>query len=285
MTTIPPFYPVSSLTPWFRVGPHSLNIGPPEDVAQQAAARLVAELAAVLQRKSYAVLTPSVGRTMVRIFEVLKQKHRQGIDWQRVVCVQMDEYAAMPASDPRSFAFVLRRDFVTPLGIGRFVHFYDDHGVFITAPKDYELGLRQLGGIDCALHGVGRNGHIGFNEPRQSVRLRGGIVRLSQTTRSANGVPFQHGASLGLGVLREAKSSIVVLLGEEKRDASYQLLFGTGGPETPVTELRNCPQVNIYIDYAAVPGSLSDHPHRPHPPTEHQAKQTGGARAAAFAAD
>ncbi|SHN12131.1 glucosamine-6-phosphate deaminase [Duganella sacchari] len=256
---------VAALKPWFHSGQHTLQIFDTEEVARTVAARLVSELADVLRQKPYAVLTPSVGRTMVGIFDVLRDQHRNSIDWQRVICVQMDEYAHMPSSDPDSFALTLRRDLVEPLGIGRFIHFYDDEGAAIVSPKQYEEDLYKLGGIDCALHGVGRNSHIGFNEPRQRTRLTGGIVRLSQATRIANGVPYRHGVSLGLGVLRAAQSSILVLLGEHKRDASYQLLFGSSGPHVPVTQLRHCPRVSICLDHAAVPDSLSNHDFRATP--------------------
>lgn len=254
-----PLAPLVSLTPWFHSAHHKVDICDTDQTAQEVAACLVAEIAAVLQRKPHALLVPSVGRTMIGIFEVLRRQYRHSLDWQRVICVQMDEYAGISCSDPSSFAFILQRDLVTPLGIGCFVHFYDHDGAAIIPPKHYEQRVRDLGGIDCALHGVGRNSHIGFNEPRQSLRLTGGVVRLSNSTRRANDVPFHQGVTLGLGVLREAKSSIVVLLGEQKRDASYQLLFGSSGPHSPVTELRHCPQVSVYLDHAAVPGSFADH--------------------------
>ncbi|MYM66979.1 hypothetical protein GTP45_09080 [Pseudoduganella sp. FT55W] len=262
---------LASLAPWFHVKPHALHVAGTLDVARLAAARLVTELAALLQQKQHVVLTPSVGRTMTPIFEVLRQDYRHTIEWQRVICFQMDEYAGMPSSDPASFAYSLRRDFIEPMGIARFEHFYDGDGACKATPREYEHKLRQLGGIDCALHGVGRNSHIGFNEPRQSVRLSSGVVRLSPATRAANRVDFQYGASLGLRVLREARSSIVVMLGEEKRDACYQLLFGGGGPQVPVSELRSCPQVSIFIDYAAVPCSLSDRDYQATPPARHAA--------------
>lgn len=262
---------LASLAPWFHVKPHALHVAGTLDVARLAAARLVAELAALLQQKQQVVLTPSVGRTMTPIFEVLRHEYRHAIEWQRVTCFQMDEYANMPSGHPASFAFALRRDFIEPLGITRFEHFYDGDGACKASPKEYERKLRELGGIDCALHGVGRNCHIGFNEPRQSVHLNSGVVRLSPATRAANRVDYQYGASLGLRVLREARSSIVVMLGEEKRDACYQLLFGSGGPQVPVSELRRCPQVSIFIDYAAVPRSLSDHDYQATPPARYPA--------------
>lgn len=252
-----PRYSVASFSPWFDAAPHSLRVASTEDIAQLAAAQLVLELKTLLQRQAHVVLTPSVGRTMEPIFAVLRREHRHSIDWSRIICVQMDEYAGLSCNDPRSFAHALQRDFITPLGIRQFLHFYDAEGACLASPQQYEQSLRALGGIDCALHGVGRNGHIGFNEPRQRLRLSGGLVRLSHATREANQVDFQHGISLGLGILREARSSIVVMLGEYKRDACYQFLFGQGGPQVPVSELRRCPQVSILIDHAAIPGSLS----------------------------
>ncbi|NRR31511.1 6-phosphogluconolactonase [Oxalobacteraceae bacterium] len=242
--------------PWFHGASHRLLVADTDSVARQVAALLVSQLREVLEHKVQVVLVPSVGRTLQRAYEILRGEYREALDWGRVVCVQMDEYDGLAPGDPRSFAFALRRDLVAPLGIGSFLHFYDAAGRPAGTPLDYEERLRALGGIDCALHGVGRNGHIGFNEPRKRAQSGSAVVRLRATTRAANGVAFQYGVSLGLGLFREARRSIVVMLGAEKREAAHALLFGAPGPHNPVAELRHCPQLHVFLDHAAVPLGL-----------------------------
>lgn len=247
----------SAPLPWFRQGQNALHIAATEALARQVAEVLVGQLAAVLARQAQVVVTPSVGQTLQRVYALLREEYAGALDWRRVICVQMDEYAGLPPDDQRSFAYALQRDFVAPLGIGRFLHFHDAAGVPV-APRVYEAQVRALGGIDCAIHGVGRNAHIGFNEPRSTVRMQGGTIRLAAATRAANGVAFTHGVSLGLATFRAARSSLVVLLGSQKRDAAYALLFGAEGPHNPAAQLRHCAQVQVFLDHGAVPASVHD---------------------------
>jgi glucosamine-6-phosphate deaminase len=247
-------------TAWFEYPPHRLQVAPREMVAWQAAAQLALELNDILARQPYAVLTPSVGRTMLQIHRILREDFRDAVDWARVICVQMDEYAGLAPHDTRSFAHVLRRDFIDPLGVGCFLHFNGDDGRPLMAPEEYEASIVRLGGLDCALHGVGRNGHIGFNEPGQESAATG-MVRLHDATREANGVEFQFGFSLGLDLFRAARSSIVVLLGAEKRDAAHALLYGEEGIDNPVASVRRSGRVHILLDFGAMPAEVRDaHP-------------------------
>lgn len=233
---------------WFDRAPNCLRIMERPLLARHAADSIVETMRTVLNERAWAVFVPSVGQTWRETYAVLRESHRAVLDWKRVVCVQMDEYVGLGCADPRSFAFQLQHELVNPLGIGQFLHLFDPAGKMALPLGEYENQVRRLGGIDCAVHGVGINGHIGFNEPMKKMGLETRCVRLSRTTRIANDIGFTSGVTLGLGILGEAKTSIVALLGPHKRKAAQNLLYGAASPRNPVASLRNCGMVSIYLD-------------------------------------
>jgi glucosamine-6-phosphate deaminase len=242
--------------PWFSRAPHSLSVLPADAIARAAAARVVAALGSALERRGKAVLAPSAGRTPLATYALLRAAHRSSLDWSRVVCVQIDEYEGVGDCDPRGFAAELRRELVEPLGIGRLLRFHDAAGELRRPLESYERAVRGLGGIDCAVHGVGRNGHVAFNEPGDERARATRRVRLARSTRVANGVLFTSGVTLGLDVLAEAREALVLMIGDAKRDAAESVLFRAGGRENPAAAIRRCGRVTVLLDPEAAPERL-----------------------------
>lgn len=227
-------------------------------LAVRVADRIAHMLRDRLSRHPRAIVAASVGETFVDSYAALRERHRTSVDWSRVVCVQMDEYAGLGGAHSQSLAFRLRRDVVDLLGIKSFLRFYDDDGRPTASLADYEQRLRDLGGIDCAIHGVGRNGHIAFNEPGAPAPERTRRVRLAESTRRANGVAFRTGVTLGMDRLCEARLSIVALIGAHKRAAAKLLLCVPPGPDNPAGRLVSRGDAHIYLDHAAAPLCLHD---------------------------
>ena len=236
-----------------------LHIMNAEQIAQEVSRQLVTTIKHILELRPFAVISPSAGQTLQRTYKVLRKFYRSSVDWSRVICVQMDEYANVSTADPRSFAHQLINDFVNPMGIGSFISFYDQDGKSNISPMAFEKKIRSLGGIDLAIHGVGRNRHIALNEPESVPMGQTRIVQLAPSTQNANDVPFRHGITLGMDVLCAAKSTIVVLLGTKKRAAAEALLFHPAGPFNPVGHLRTSSQTSIFIDHDALPRIMT-HP-------------------------
>lgn len=232
------------------------TIADARQIADQVAGRLVAAIASATKEGGHFVLAPSAGRTFMPVYEVLRQRHRDSVDWRKVVCVQMDEYADLGCVDPRSFAHQLQQDLIGPLGIGRTLCFHDALGRPTMSFDDYDRSIRDMGGIDAVLHGVGCNGHVAFNEPGSIHPGKTRRLLLAASTRAANGVPFREGVSLGLDVLLRARSSIVVLTGATKREAARMLMMSPPTPECPVAYLRSAPNLCIYMDQQAAGGTL-----------------------------
>lgn len=242
--------------PWFRRASNNLFIFDDRQLTRMVAEHIVTQIDEVLGQKPYALITTSAGRTLQPTYALIRDQYCAAVDWKRVICVQMDEYEGLGHDDARCLAAEVAREFVEPLGITRFIRFYDAIGNPSCSLHAYEQEIRDLGGLDCAIHGVGRNGHIAFNEPPTAATTRTRVVQLSDSTRAANGVAFRRGVTLGLSILREARASVIVLRGIEKRTAAEALIYGVAGCHSPVTHLRDSARVSVFLDGEAAPSQI-----------------------------
>ncbi len=218
----------------------------------RAAARWIVDtLSDRLKSAGHACLVPSAGRTPLATYAVLRDRYRDAIDWRRVHLVQMDEYKGLAPDDPRSFADYLRRHLVEPLGVGAFTHFNGADGRLLRSPAAYE---RDLPPLDLVVHGIGRNGHIGFNEPGAAFTSATRPVRLSPSTLGANFVldadrqACAMGVTLGLRCLLAARQSLLLAWGVEKADALRRALCDTPSSRCPASGLRLTGRLMVMAD-------------------------------------
>lgn len=227
------------------------------DLSALAAEWLVTRLASILSAKGGALLVPSAGRTPVGMYEHICRNYRDAIDWSRVVVFQMDEYEFGSAGNPTCFSNALRKQLVLPLGI-KYAHFLSDEAGNPTGnPLAHEEAIDRLGGIDVAVFGVGRNGHLGFNEPGTPFDAVSGHVELHQDTLLANASSTdasdlpRHGLTLGLRVLRDAKTALVIATDKSKLRAVQTMLWGRPTTAWPVTALQGHPDVTVMVTESA----------------------------------
>lgn len=241
---------------WFLCAPHTICIEDQDVIADRTAQFMVSCIAETLTQKSHCVITTSAGHTLKQTYSVLRERYTTQLDWSRVICIQMDEYANLGCEAPNSFAHQISTEVIAPLGIGKFIRFYDATGAAMCSLEQYENDIRALGGIDLAIHGLGQNGHIAFNEPEPTLQPHTRQVRLAAETISANKINFEEGVTLGIEILCEAKTSAVVLLGIQKRMASTRFLYHPPGSTNPAAFLARSGRVCIYLDSAAAPITL-----------------------------
>ena len=125
--------------------------------------------------------------------------------------------------------------------------------------RRYENQIRSLGGIDMQLLGLGRNGHIGFNEPADHFAQKTHCVDLTESTieankrffASADDVPRQ-AYTMGIGTIMRAKKILVVVSGADKADIVAKAFFGDVTPEVPASILQMHPDVTIVGDAEAL---------------------------------
>lgn len=232
-----------------------------------AAREVAAEIAALVRARAAAgrpaVLGLATGSTPEGVYaELIRLKREEGLDFSGVLAVNLDDYLGLESGDPRSFRAWMRAHLFDALEIPPERALIPpcelQEGEVEPWCRAFEARLAELGGIDLQLLGLGRNGHIGFNEPGSPRDSRTRRVALAASTREdAAGtwgglahVPT-HAITLGLATILEARALRLLAFGEHKRATVERLLGDPVGPELPATFLREHPDARVYVDRAA----------------------------------
>ena len=150
-------------------------------------------MARLIRDKPDAVLGLATGRTPLQLYQELIRLHRnEGLDFSRVTTFNLDEYVGLPAGHDQSYRWFMRENLFQHINIDqKRTHVPDGGAADLQAEcRDYEKRIEAAGGIDLQLLGLGRNGHIGFNEPTGSLRSRTWIKILSEQTLRDNSEVF-----------------------------------------------------------------------------------------------
>ena len=179
----------------------------------------------------------------------------------------LDEYVGLPEGHPESYAEVIRRTVTEPLGLDPArVRVPDGRaGDIEEACERYELAIRDAGGVDIQILGIGANGHIGFNEPSSSLSSRTRIKTLTPKTRADNARFFDsldqvpvHCLTQGLGTILDADEVVLVAQGASKADAVAAMVEGPVSASCPGSILQTHQYATIVVDEAAA-SKLANH--------------------------
>ena len=197
------------------------------------AARHVALMIESLIRQNNSAGRPTVlglptGSTPVGLYRELIRLHKEaGLDFSRVVTFNLDEYFPMPPDDPHSYRRWMHETFFNHVNIPPQNIHIPDGTIAAEDAEDYccryEQKIRRAGGIDLQILGIGRTGHIGFNEPGSTRHSRTRLVTLDPVTRrdAASGffgeenVPHQ-ALTMGVGTILDARKVVLMAFGEHK---------------------------------------------------------------------
>lgn len=209
------------------------------------------------------VLGVATGSSLRTTYQELARAREDGADFSRVRCVALDEYVGIPEADPRSYHAFVRREIAVPLGIGERNLLVPDGNApdLDGAGAAFESALRDLGGVALQLLGIGRNGHVGFNEPGSAFGSRTRLAELSATTRQDNARFFPrpgdvptHCLTQGLGTILEAASIVLVASGPHKAAAVAAAVEGPVTESCPASVLQRHPNTTVVVDRAAAGG-------------------------------
>jgi glucosamine-6-phosphate deaminase len=232
-------------------------IVPDEQAGGQLAASRIARTVAA---KPDAVLGLATGATPLSTWAALAD---HGLDLSHVRGFALDEYVGLPAGHPESYREVLMRSVVKPLGLSpSLVHVPGDDGLAIaTAGERYEAAIRAAGGVDVQVLGIGRTGHIGFNEPGSSLASLTRIKTLTEQTRRDNARFFhsldevpRHCLTQGLGTILRARELLLLAWGESKAEALAAAVEGPVTAAMPASVIQLHPEVTVIVDEAAASG-------------------------------
>ncbi len=229
-----------------------------EEVSRQAA-QLVAS---AVKKKPALTLGLATGETMIGVYQHLVQLHQTGsLDFSRVVTFNLDEYLGLSPVHPQSFQHFMHKHFFAHINVSpRNIHIPDgtirgDYDQYCAA---YEESIRKAGGIDLQLLGIGRNGHIGFNEPTSSIGSRTRLKVLSQETLDDNSKFFVSGEesprcaiTMGIGTILGARRILLLASGPAKAAAVAKSIEGPITSAVSASALQLHPDVTFILDDAA----------------------------------
>src|SRR2546427_236705 len=229
-----------------------------EEVNEQAAQLI----AGAIKKKPSLTLGLATGNTMVGLYKHLVRMHQAGsLDCSQVVTFNLDEYLGLPASHPQSFRHFMHEHFFRHVNVPpRSIHIPEGgvRGNYDQYCASYEQSIRAAGGIDLQLLGIGRNGHIGFNEPTSSIGSRTRLKVLSQETLDDNSKFFAPGEesprcaiTMGIGTILEARKVLLLAAGTSKSAAVAKSIEGPITSAVSASALQLHPDVTFIIDDAA----------------------------------
>lgn len=225
-------------------------------------ARAADILAAQVYLKPDCVLGLATGSTPVGLYKELIAKHKAGaLSFSRVRTVNLDEYKGLAPTHDQSYRYFMRHNLFDHVDIqAENTNVPDGLAPDPQAECARYDGLKDLyGPTDMQLLGLGRNGHIGFNEPGPSFVKQTHVVDLTQSTIEANArffatmedVPRQ-AITMGIGYIMAARRILVVASGEDKAEAVYNAFFGPITPQVPASILQLHSDVILVADTAAL---------------------------------
>ncbi|MFC5503057.1 glucosamine-6-phosphate deaminase [Lysinimonas soli] len=224
------------------------------DEAGELGAELVQRLVAA---RPDAVLGLATGSTPLPLWQALI---RRRLDLSRVRGFALDEYIGLPTGHPESYRAVIAREVVEPLGLTpELVRVPgDDGGPLELAGAAYERAIAEAGGVDLQVLGIGRTGHIGFNEPGSSLASTTRVKTLTEQTRVDNARFFpsldevpRHCLTQGLGTILRARHLLLFAFGEAKASAIAGAVEGPVTASLPGSAIQLHPLVTVIVDEAA----------------------------------
>ena len=220
-------------------------------------------LSAQVILKPDSVLGLATGSSPIGTYQqLIAWEHKGDVDFRQVSTVNLDEYVGLPAGHPQSYAHFMRENFFDHIQIDlRNTHIPNGMAEDGDAEcRHYDATIRQLGGIDLQLLGLGPNGHIGFNEPGEAFELETHCVDLTPATIEANKrffdgnedlVPKQ-AYTMGIKTIMQARKVLVVANGLAKAKAVKAVVSGPVTPECPGSILQMHPDCILVADEEAL---------------------------------
>jgi glucosamine-6-phosphate deaminase len=232
------------------------------------ASRHVALMIESLIRQNNSAGRPTVlglptGSTPVGLYRELIRLHKEnGLDFSRVVTFNLDEYYPIDPEDPQSYRRWMKETFFDHVNIkAQNINIPD--GTLTTEEADefcaaYEQEIRRASGIDLQILGIGRTGHIGFNEPGSTRQSRTRRVTLDPVTRRDAAGDFfgeenvpQQALTMGVGTILEARKIVIMAFGEHKAPIVERAVEGDITDAIAASFLQNHPDTTFILDEAA----------------------------------
>ena len=184
---------------------------------------------------------------------------RRQLNLRHLKVFALDEYVGVPPEDPRNCANLLRRTVVEAWGIpaANYQHFSTREAEAGRQVAEYEQRITEAGGLDVVILGLGRNGHLGFNEPGSDRDCPGGLMDLDPISVTANREWFRgdhapsKGITVGIRTILAARAILLLAFGDGKAGAVRAMIEQTPNAACPASWLQGHPDTRAYVDEPA----------------------------------
>src|SRR5881394_670889 len=234
-----------------------------EEIATLVADRIAALIRERNAAGHAAVLGLATGSTPIGVYRELVRKHKtEGLSFKHVVTFNLDEYYPMPHDSIHSYHRFMWENLFSHVDIDPAnVHIPDG-----TVPRErleeycrgYERQIEEAGGIDFQILGIGKTGHIGFNEPGSGYESRTRMITLDAVTRRDAAADFfgeefvpREAITMGVSTIMEAREIAILATGEHKSSIARRAVEGEVDVEVAATFLQRHPNTTFYVDLAA----------------------------------
>jgi glucosamine-6-phosphate deaminase len=232
-------------------------------LARQAARRIASLIEAKHAVGEHAVLGLPTGSTPIGVYAELIRMHREeGLDLSNVVSFNLDEYYPMQPESLQSYHRFMHENFFDHVNIPK-EQINIPRGDIPRAQVDdychsYERAIERAGGLDIILLGIGRSGHIGFNEPGSTEQTRTRLIVLDEITRKDAASDFfgdenvpREALTMGVGTILDAREIILMATGEHKAPILQRAVEEEPSREVTASFLQLHRHASFYVDRAA----------------------------------
>ena len=192
--------------------------------------------------------------------ELIERYRNRRMSFARTRVFLLDEYVGLDPEHPQSCRSFIQRELIDHVDVpaGALVT-PECASTDLAAGETYERRIADAGGIDLQVLGIGRNGHIGFNEPSSSLASRTRLTTLAAATRKDNARFFdddpdmvpRHGITQGTGTILEARHIVLIATGEAKSEPIARAVEGPVIAMVPASALQLHPHTTVIVDEAA----------------------------------
>lgn len=230
------------------------------DVALFAADRVVD----VINTKTNPVLGLATGSTPIALYKELVARYQsKQVSFRQTISFNLDEYIGIADSHQQSYRTFMNQHLFESIDIvatNTYVPLAESQNAdtLKKSAQDYEVSIRQAGGIDLQILGIGLNGHIGFNEPTSSFASRTRIKTLSESTVVANKRFFEEdeyqphlALTMGIGTILESRSVLLMATGKAKAESVKAMIEGPLSAMCPASALQLHEAATIVLDEEA----------------------------------
>ena len=212
------------------------------------------------------VLGLATGSSPISVYNQLIKLHREeGLSFKNVITFNLDEYYGLEPKDINSYNFFMRENLFDHIDIP-LENINIPSGIIEPMKvreycKTYEKKIADLGGLDFQLLGIGRTGHVGFNEPGSNINSQTRLVSLDHLTRYDAARAF-HGIenvpskaiTMGIKTILSAKRIVLLAWGINKSEIIYKAVEGSITPNIPTTYLQEHKNTTLVLDHQSASG-------------------------------